>query len=158
MLRIEFNRENFANIQNAITRLEAVAKEIKDNFALQCAMDMQIEFVNAITSQKYAGQYDELSAAYKKWKLEEVGFADFWKLYTDLLCSIGTFKIGRESAWASGVLPGAVSKNGDSIEEYGSINEEIRPLFKPATEEYSQAGWQKRMNEASDKIGKAWHR
>ena len=158
MLHIELNREDLSNIYNAITQLELTAKEIKENFALQCAMDMQIELVNAIISQKYAGQYEKLSEVYSKWKLKEVGFLDFWRLYSDLLNSIGIFKVGTESAWAAGVLPGTVSQKGDSIEHYGSINEEVRPLFKPVTEEYTLTGWQKRMNEALDKIGKAWQR
>ena len=83
--------------------------------------------------------------------------------------SLGSYRYGE--GYLGGVHPGAMDSGGKSwhgkgkkgpkgesksIEMYGRVGENKRPVFEPVMEEYKKAGWQKRIDTFMKRMEADW--
>ena len=170
MISVKVNQKDITRILNALKRIEATVKvQGLDTMPWKCATDYyQLVMTNIQKRTRAAPAY---SKRYRNWKYEYgwQGYPSPWKLRGDLVKSLGAYKLG--DGYIGGVQPGAMDSGGKSwfgkgkagpkgpsksIEMYGRVEENRRPVFEPTMKEYEQDGFQKRGDEMLKRIEADW--
>jgi hypothetical protein len=149
----------------------------------RCAAQIATKFVEGITSQRFATQYQRYSLRYGAWK-QLMGLADagFGKLKGDLIKSLTHYR--EETGWMGGIAKGAMDSGGKSwftrpgrppqgrskpismyayVMEYGGDFRDAgggihpkRALFVPITNEFADTTWIEEANKALESIERQW--
>ena len=115
-----------------------------------------------IMKQKYASSFKALSTKYAEKKAKLGLGVGFWRLSTDLLMSLKSFKYkkGKLKGWVGGVMPGARNAKGEDITKYGLAVENTikggRPMFGLTTEDYSAKEFKEIGKKAIKKVKLLW--
>lgn len=168
-------KSHYDRYRQALLRLEIMAKAQKSKLPRTCAEEYRDELVKAIVTQKYASQwasnpYSEWYADWKKMRTGSIG--KFWVLFGDLIQSItiNNRARGARAGWFAGVPAWAKDSGGKSwfstrenrrgkrkpIAMYAKVNERLRPLFGPSSNEYQQDRWPARAAESFRAITRMW--
>jgi len=157
-------------IVNALNRLESTVKvQGLDTMQMKCAVDYYQLVMEKI--QKRHRPSPAYSKRYRNWKYEYgwQGYPSPWRLRGDLVKSLGSHRY--KEGYLGGVQPGAMDSGGKSwfgkgrqgpkgpsksIEMYGRVEENRRPLFAPAMAEYKKDGWQKRADAMLKRMEADW--
>ena len=115
-----------------------------------------------ITTQKYASSFRALDTKYAEKKARLGLAAGFWRMSTDLLISLKSFKYkkGKIKGWVGGVMPGTTNSQGDDITEYGlAVENKIkggRHMFGLTTDDYYAKEFKEIGKKAIKKIKLFW--
>ena len=170
MISIEINKADVARLVSALDRIETTVKvQVPDTMQFKCAVDYyQLVMTNIMKMSSPNPPYSERYGNWKK-KYGWQGYPSPWRLKGDLVKSLGAYKFGE--GYIGGVEPGAMDSGGKSwfgkgksgakgpsksIEMYGRVGENRRPVFTPTMEEYAKDGWQKRGDEMLKRIEADW--
>lgn len=171
-LNIQFNEDDIARILRASDNVSFKAYIwIQDEMQRQCAIKLSQNIYNAIKTGKYGG-YKPYNKRYQSWKRRYFPQKGPWQIKDDLAKNVRAFPLqssGYGRPWAAGVPNGAMDTGGKSwfgdgtggrrkkeIAMYGSINERVRPLFKPETKSFRDNEWRGFGRRALVKIGGGW--
>lgn len=170
MISVKVNQADVTRIANALKRIGTTVKvQGLDTMQFKSATDYyQLVMANIM---KRSSPQPAYSKRYRNWKYEYgwQGYPSPLRLRGDLVKSLGSYRYGK--GYLGGVLPGAMDSGGKSwfgkgkagpkgpsksIEMYGRVEENRRPVFTPTMEEYSKSGWQKRGDEMLKRIEADW--
>lgn len=170
MINMSIDQADMTRLRSALAGIQNVVKvQGLDTMQWLCAVDYyQLVITNMMKRTSPRPAY---SKRYRNWKYEYgwMGYPSPWRLRGDLTQSLGAYRFG--SGYLGGVQPGAMDSGGKSwygkgskgpvgkiksIEMYGNIEEDRRPLFEPTMEEYAKEGWPKRGDEMLQKIEARW--
>ena len=170
MIKVEINQSDFARLKTALARLQTTVKvRGMDTLQFNCATD----YYQLVTEKimRLRAPSPGYSKRYRNWKYEYKweGYPSPWRLRGDLVRSLGSYRYGE--GYLGGVHPGAMDSGGKSwhgkgkkgpkgesksIEMYGRVGENKRPVFEPVMEEYKKAGWQKRIDAFMKRMEADW--
>lgn len=169
---IRFDVSDARRFRRATNKVYTRAKYwIEDEMQRQCAIKLANNIYIAIKFGKYS--YQPYNLRYENWKNTYFPGKPFWELKGDLAKALQAFKTPRGN-WAAGVPAGIMDSGGKSwfgtgdkgrpkeIAMYGSINERLRPLWKPESEAFIDEAfidndWRQQARMALKEIGKGWN-
>ena len=169
-ISVKIDQADLQRLMSALSGVQSVVKvQGLDTMQWQCSTDYyQLVMANMLKRSSPSPAYTD---RYSKWKQKYgwMGYPSPWRLRGDLMRSLGSYRYGN--GYLGGVQPGAMDSGGKSwfgkgrlgpsgkiksIEMYGNVEEERRPLFGPTMDEYAGAGWLKRGDEMMGKIEARW--
>lgn len=170
-LGVRLDVQDVNNWIRAMVKVEYKAKTlIEDEVQKECASDLQQQIYVAIKTGRIP-ETPPYVPKYKKWKNKFYAGKPVWELKGDLAGNLRAFSVpklgGSGRDWVAGVPDGVMDSGGKSLNAtgsgkrkeiayYGAINEAVRPLFKPITNEYASSGWTQKVRTALSTIGREW--